>query len=90
MTIPTHLTDDQLIDALKRCARDERNATARLIAHLAEMDARQLHLSLGFSSLFAYCREVLLLSEAAACKRIEVARAARTFRQSWAGWTRAP
>jgi len=76
-TIPTHLTDSQLIDELKRCARDERHASASLIAHLAEMDARELHLGLGFSSLFAYCLEVLHLSDSATCKRIDVARAAR-------------
>lgn len=78
-TIPSHLTDSQLIEALQRCARDERGATALLVAHLAEMDARQLHLGLGFPSLFAYCREVLLLSESATCKRIDVARAARRY-----------
>ena len=77
--IPTHLTDSQLIEEVKRCARGERDATALLVAHLAEMDARQLHLGLGFSSLFAYCLEVLRLSESATCKRIEVARAARRF-----------
>ena len=77
--IPTHLTDSQLIDELKRCARGERDATALLIAHLAEMDARQLHLGLGFPSLFAYCLQVLRLSESATCKRIDVARAARQY-----------
>ena len=51
---PAHLTDTQLIDALNRCARDERGATASLVAHLAEMDVRELHLGLGFSSLYAY------------------------------------
>jgi hypothetical protein len=75
--IPTHLTDPQLIDALARCARDERGATATLVAHLAETDARRLHLGAGFSSLFAYCCQVLRLSESASYKRIEVARAAR-------------
>jgi hypothetical protein len=75
--IPTHLSDTQLIDEVKRCAREERHAAAALIAHLAEMDARQLHLGAGFASLFAYCREVLQLSEGAAYKRIEVARAVR-------------
>jgi hypothetical protein len=34
---------------------------------------------LGFSSLFEYCLEVLLLSESATCKRIDVARAAQRF-----------
>jgi hypothetical protein len=78
-TIPTHLTDAQLLDELVRCAREERDATAVLIAHLAEMDARRLHVGLGFSSLFTYCREVLRLSESATYKRIEVARAARRY-----------
>jgi hypothetical protein len=77
--IPTHLTDSQLIDALARCAREERGATASLVAHLAETDARRLHLGAGFSSLFAYCCEVLRLSESASYKRIEVARAARRY-----------
>ena len=77
--IPTHLTDSQLIEEVKRCARGERVATALLVAHLAEMDARSLHLGLGFPSLFAYCLEVLRLSESATCKRIDVARAARRY-----------
>ncbi len=77
--IPIHLTDPQLIDALKRCVRDERGATAVLIAHLAEMDARRLHFGFGFSSLFEYCCDELGLSEDATCNRIEVARAARRF-----------
>jgi hypothetical protein len=79
MRIPTHLTDSQLLSELARCARNERGATAQLVAHLAEMDARRLHLGAGFPSLFAYCCEVLLLSESAACKRIEVARMARKY-----------
>lgn len=86
--IPTHLSDAALIDALKRAAHDEWGATALLVAHLAEMDARTLHLGLGFSSLFEYCLEVLRLSESATCKRIDVARAARRFPVLWTGWPR--
>jgi hypothetical protein len=77
--IPTHLTDSELIADLKRCARAERETTATFIARLAEMDARQLHLAAGFSSLFAYCLKVLRLSESATCKRIDVARDARRY-----------
>ncbi len=77
--IPTHLTDPQLIEALSRCVRDERGAAAAVVAHLAEMDARRLHLGLGFSSLFEYCCEELRLSEDATCNRIDVARAVRRF-----------
>jgi len=53
--------------------------TALLIVHLAELDARRLYLFEGYSSLFAYCTEVLRLSEHAAYGRIEAARAARRF-----------
>jgi hypothetical protein len=64
---------------VKRLATDERQATAQLIAHLAEMDARRLYLGEGCSSLFTYCTQVLHLSEHAAYGRIEAARAARKF-----------
>ena len=65
---------------VKSLARSEREATADLIAHLAELDARRLYLGAGgFSSLFSYCTDVLRLSEAEAYNRIEAARAARRF-----------
>jgi hypothetical protein len=73
------LTDDELTAELKQCARSEREATARLIASLAEFDARRLYLAQGCSSLFTYCTQVLHLSEHAAYGRIEAARAARRF-----------
>jgi hypothetical protein len=79
INIPSHLSDDDLVVAVKSLARCEREATASLIAHLAELDARQLFLGAGFSSLFTYCCEVLRLSEPAAYNRIEAARAAKRF-----------
>ena len=77
--IPSHLSDDDLVAQLKSLARCEREATASLIAHLAELDTRRLYLGAGFSSLFTYCCEVLRLSEPAAYNRIEAARAASRF-----------
>ncbi len=79
IAIPSHLSDDDLKARVKALARGEQQATALLIAHLAEFDGRRLYLGAGFSSLFAYCCEVLRLSEPAAYNRIEVARAARSF-----------
>ncbi len=76
---PSHLTDDALVAAVKRLAGCERATTAQLVAHLAVMDERQLHLKAGFKSLFVYCLETLRLSEDAICNRLEVARAARKF-----------
>jgi hypothetical protein len=79
ITIPSHLSDDELTAEVFRCAREENGATARLVAHLAEFDARQLHLAAGYSSLFKYCCNVLGLSEHATYNRIEAARLARRF-----------
>ena len=43
--------------------------TARLVAHLAELERRQLFAPSGYSSLYAYCREALGYSEDAAYNR---------------------
>src|SRR5438552_8041017 len=77
--IPSHLSDAELLAEVTTLAGREREATAHLVAHLAELDARRLYLGAGFSSLFTYCLEVLRLSEAEAYNRIEAARAARRF-----------
>ena len=50
-----------------------------LVAHLAELDTRDVHFRAGHGSLFAYCRDVLGLSEQEAYNRIAVGRAARRF-----------
>ena len=73
------LSDSELIARVQSLAARERDATARLVAHLAELDTRDLHLRAGYGSLFAYCRDALALSEHEAYNRIEVARAARRF-----------
>jgi hypothetical protein len=74
-------SDPDLLAEVTRLAASEREATARLVASLAEVDARRLYLSEGCSSLFTYCTQVLHLSEHAAYNRIEAARAARRFPQ---------
>ena len=55
----TSLNNDELLREVKALARRERIATARLIASLAELDARRLYLGEGFPSMFAYCTQVL-------------------------------
>jgi hypothetical protein len=72
-----HLSDDALIDEVKRLVEKERTAEAELIAHLAEVDARKLYLREACPSMFAYCTAVLHFSESAAYHRITAARAAR-------------
>jgi hypothetical protein len=73
------LSDDESLNEVRRLAGAERQATAHLVAVLAEIDARRLYLGQGCSSLFVYCTRVLRLSEHAAYGRIEAARASRRF-----------
>jgi len=74
-----YVSDTDLLAEVKTFAARERQATVWLIASLAELDARRLYLGEGCSSLFAYCTQILHLSEHAAYGRITAARAARWF-----------
>src|SRR5258705_1764029 len=82
-TMPTydlkHVADGALLTRLSSLVARDRRTTARLLAHMAEVDARRLYAPAGYPSMFAYCVEKLHLSEDAAYKRIHVARIAREF-----------
>jgi hypothetical protein len=73
------LSEAELVARVKDLAARERGAMVLLVAHLAELDTRDVHLRTGHGSLFAYCRDVLALSEQEAYYRIAVARAVRRF-----------
>jgi hypothetical protein len=68
-----NLDDDELLGGLSALVARQNTLTADVLAHLAEVDERRLHLELGFPSLFAYCVESLGFSESAAGRRIAVA-----------------
>ena len=70
------LSDDELLSCLADLVRRSRCVEATLIAHVAEVDERRLYLR-DAPSMFAYCTQVLHLSEHEAYARITVARAAR-------------
>jgi hypothetical protein len=73
------LTDAELLRRVVHLAGREREATVDLVGHLAELDARKLHVAEGYGSLFAYCTGALRLAEHAAYNRIEAARLSRRF-----------
>jgi hypothetical protein len=73
------LSDAELLVRVKGLLACERDAVAQLIAHLAELDTRDVHLRAGYESLYVFCRDALGLSEWESYNRIEVARAARRF-----------
>ena len=73
------LTDAELVARVEALASREHGDTALLVAHLAELDTRDVYLRAGYSSLFTYCRDALALSEHESYNRIDVARASRRF-----------
>jgi hypothetical protein len=74
-----HLADHVLLRALTTAVSQDRATTAEMLALIAEVEHRRLYAGEGFSSMYRYCVEKLLMSEDVACKRILTARAARRF-----------
>ena len=73
--LPDHVLARDVVTAFDR----EDTATAVVLDHVAEFDARKLYRSAGYSSMFAYCVETLHRSEDAIYRRIQAARAANRF-----------
>jgi hypothetical protein len=73
------VSDERLQACLKELLTTGARTEARIVAHLAEVDARKLHLAMGSSSLFDYCLKRLGLSNNEAFHRITAARLARRF-----------
>jgi 5-methylcytosine-specific restriction endonuclease McrA len=71
------LSDNELLRRLSEAVRQSRRVEADLVTLIAEVDARKLYARRSCSSMFAYCTEVLHLSEHEAYLRIAVARASR-------------
>ena len=73
------LKDKELLGQVKGFVGQERKIQSQLLAHLGEVEHRQLFAVLGYSSMFRYLTEALGYSEASALKRIQIARAAMKF-----------
>src|SRR6187551_1050588 len=77
------LADDELLTGLSSIVLRRNQITAEFLAYLAELDARQLFLDLGFASLFEYCVEALGLCESTAGRHIAAARVCRRYPQAF-------
>ncbi len=71
------IPDDELLRRLAEILQQSRRVESDLVAHIAEVDERKLYAREASPSMFAYCTDVLHLSEAEAYLRIAAARAAR-------------
>jgi 5-methylcytosine-specific restriction endonuclease McrA len=74
-----HLSDQGLRHGLRDLIGGRSRIEARVVAHLAAIEERRLHLVDGFSSMFDFCLRQLGLSESEAYHRITAARVARQF-----------
>ena len=73
------LSDERLLGTLRELLAAEGRSEARIVAHLAEVDARRIHLKASAPSLFEYCQKWLGLSDNQAYYRIAAARVAQKF-----------
>ena len=77
------LANSELLAGLSDLIRQDNALSARVLAHLVELELRMLHLEFGFSSLFAYCVEALGMSEGSAGRRVAAARVCRQFPEAF-------
>jgi hypothetical protein len=77
----SHVSDTTLLANLDALVATDRDTTAALLAHIAEVDARDLYREAACSSMFAYCTRHLRMAAEVAYKRIRAARTARRFPQ---------
>src|SRR5262245_55250379 len=73
------LSDHELLRRLSHLLSQSRRVEAEFVAHIAEVDRRELYLSQACSSMHGYCIEVLHLSGPETYLRITAARTARRF-----------
>jgi hypothetical protein len=79
MLAAQNIPDDAVIINLENLVKNEREVIVDILDHLNEIEKRELHLKLGFPSLFAYATTRLRYSEPAASRRINTARAMREY-----------
>jgi 5-methylcytosine-specific restriction endonuclease McrA len=72
-------SDENLLSSVAELVGTHRVVTAKLVAHLAEIEDRRLQLVAGYSSMFDFCQKKLGMSESEAFRRILAARLARRF-----------
>ena len=77
------LGDDQLLAALTMLVKREHDSLSDLLAHLAEIDQRELCVALGYSSLFGYCTDALGFCKSSAGRRIAAARVCRDYPEAF-------
>ena len=69
--------NDSLLKDLKAHVFEERKILNLILHHLKEVEARKLHLEMGYPNLYAFCTKELGYSEASSHRRISAMRLMR-------------
>ncbi len=77
--ILTHLSDSEVLSCTVALIGERHRITAALVAHLAEIDERRLHLRASYSSLYDFCTNKLGMNPGPAYRHINGARLAQHF-----------
>ena len=77
------LDDVQLLASISALVKRENDSLSDLLAHLAELDQREVCVARGYSSLFAYCTEKLGFCKSSAGRRISAARVCRDYPEAF-------
>ena len=75
------ISNETLVNQLKNLVMDERKTLTSILWHLAEAEARKIHLLQGYPSVFEYCVQVLGYSSSQAYRRISAMRLLREVPQ---------
>lgn len=73
------LSDSELLEGATSCYGEERLWAARVVAHLVEIERRNLHAKAAYSSLFDFCRRGLGMSDGVAWRRVNAANLVKRF-----------
>jgi hypothetical protein len=76
---PAECNDEQLVAGLKHALARQSSTTARLVAFMAEVDARGLYRGFAYASMFEYAVQALHMSEGEAFPRIYAGRVIRKY-----------
>src|SRR5262245_44889726 len=77
MRAPKIVSTSEVVLRCDAAVEDHNAAIAELVECLAEIEEDDVHLDMGYTSLYAFCRERYGMSEGATYRRIRAARVAR-------------
>ena len=77
MRTEQYISKQELLGKIKSLVKNERKCTAEIIRHLQIVYERNIHLEMGYSSIFEFCVKELGYSNSSAHRRVSALRLAK-------------